>query len=286
MTNANTNVHTKLPGSGYGLLQLEFRKLIGFRSVRLGLIVAFFIPILLTFAPDTGLSQVVGTNLILVSGWQVPGLTLYIVMPYLLPLLVAVTCSEIIGGEVAWGTLAPLLLRPVSRTRIALSKLFVAVMYPIMLLLVTLIGGLLIGGLRFGFGSFAGGTGLAEGGFNGFGILEPATAFFHLGRAYLIAGLVLAPLAALGVVFGILFLNTAAAALASVASIILMRMLAVFVWLKPLLLTEHLNAYTYFALPPEARVGTFKIEQSLILLLLYTIGCVVTAIALFERKDL
>jgi ABC-2 type transport system permease protein len=281
-----TQANTRLPGSGYGLLQLEFRKLIGFRSVRLGLIVAFFIPILLVFAPDAGLSQVVGTNLILVSGWQVPGLTLFIVMPYLLPLLVAVTCAEIIGGEVAWGTLAPLLLRPVSRTRIALSKLFVAVLYPIMLLLVTLFGGLLIGGLRFGLGSFFGGTGLAEGGFNGIGNLEPATALFHLARAYLIAGLVLAPLAGLGVAFGILYMNTAAAALASVASIILMRMLAVFTWLKPLLLTEHLNAYAYFALPPESRVGTFKIEQSLILLLLYTIGCAVAAVALFERKDL
>lgn len=277
---------TKLPGSGYGLLPLEFRKLIGFRSVRLGLIVAFSVPILLTFAPDNGLSQVAGINLFLVSGWQVPGLTLYIVMQYLLPLLVAVTCAEIVGGEVAWGTLAPLLLRPVSRTRIILSKLFVAMLYPLLLLLVTLLSGLLIGGLRFGLGSFAGGTGLAEGGFNGSGILEPATALFDLVRAYLIAGLVLAPLAGLGVVFGVLYLNTAAAALASVAGIILMRMLAVFVWLKPLLLTEHLNAYAYFALPLESRAGTFKIEQSLILLLLYTIGCAVAAVALFERKDL
>ena len=75
-----TQANIKLPGSGYGLLQLEFRKLIGFRSVRLDLIVAFFIPILLIFAPDDGLSQVVGSNLILVSGWQVPGLTLFIVL--------------------------------------------------------------------------------------------------------------------------------------------------------------------------------------------------------------
>jgi ABC-2 type transport system permease protein len=275
-----TQANTKLPGSGYGLLQLEFRKLIGFRSVRLGLIVAFFIPILLIFAPDDGLSQVVGSNLILVSGWQVPGLTLFIVMPFLLPLLVAVTCAEIVGGEVAWGTLAPLLLRPVSRTSIALSKLFVAVLYPLMLLLVTLISSLLIGGLRFGFGSFFGGTGLAEGGFNGIGNLEPLTALFELTRAYLIAGLVLAPIAGLGIVFGILYMNTAAAALASVASIILMRLLAVFTWLKPLLLTEHLDAYS------PIRTSHFKIEQSLILLLMYTIACAVAAVALFERKDL
>jgi ABC-2 type transport system permease protein len=275
-----TQANIKLPGSGYGLLQLEFRKLIGFRSVRLGLIVAFFIPILLIFAPDDGLSQVVGSNLILVSGWQVPGLTLFIVMPFLLPLLVAVTCAEIVGGEVAWGTLAPLLLRPVSRTRIALSKLFVAVLYPLMLLLVTLISSLLIGGLRFGFGSFFGGTGLSEGGFNGIGNLEPLTALFELARAYLIAGLVLSPIAGLGIVFGILYMNTAAAALASVASIILMRLLAVFTWLKPLLLTEHLDAYS------PIRASSFKIEQSLILLLMYTIACAVAAVALFERKDL
>ncbi len=281
-----TNSNIKLPGSGYGLLQLEFRKLIGFRSVRLGLIVAFLVPILFTFAPDVGLSQFLNQNLILVSGWQVPGLALYMVMPFLLPMLVAVTCAELIGGEVAWGTLAPLLLRPVSRTRIILSKLFVALLYPIMLLLITLISGLLIGGLRFGLGEFTGGTGLAEGGFVNMQILDPATALFQLTRAYLIAGLVLAPIAGLGVVFGILFLNTAAAALASVASIILMGMFSVFTVIKPLLLTEHLKAYYHFALSEADRTKTISIEQSLILLLLYTIGCAVAAVALFERKDL
>ena len=278
--------NTKLPGSGYGLLQLEFRKLIGFRSVRLGLVVAFLVPIVFTFAPDTGLSQYLNQNLLLVSGWQVPGLSLYMVMPFLLPMLVAVTCAELIGGEIAWGTLAPLLLRPVSRTRIILSKLFVALLYPLMLLLVTLVSGLLIGGLRFGLGSFAGGTGLAEGGFTGVGILEPATALFELVRSYLIAGLVLAPIAGLGVVFGVLFLNTAAAALASVATIIVMDLMEVFTWLKPLLLTEHRKAFYHYVLSPADRLHTYSIEQSLILLALYTIGCAVAAVALFERKDL
>jgi ABC-2 type transport system permease protein len=267
-------------GAGYGILSLEFRKLLGFRSVRLGLLVTFLLPAILTLAPDEGIAQVIGADIILVSGWQVPGMSLYLMMPFLLPLLTAVTCAEMVGGERDWGTLAPLLLRPVSRVRVALSKLFVAILYPFLLLFSTLIGGLLIGGLRYGFGSFIGGSGLGEGAFTGIGELAPMGALAELFRGYVIAGAVLAPIAALAILFGIIYLNTAAAALSSIAIILLMGILKVFTWLRPLLLTEHLDAYS------PLRQNNFTVEQSLILLLMYTVVCAVSGLLIFDRKDM
>ena len=280
MTQATPKPKSIPLSAGYGVLSLEFRKLLGFRSVRLGLLVTFILPAILTLAPDEGIAQVIGADILLVSGWQVPGMSLYLMMPFLFPLLAAVTCAEIIGGEKDWGTLAPLLLRPVSRSRIALSKLFVAILYPFLLLFSTMIGGLLIGGLRYGFGGFIGGTGLGDGAFTGVGELEPLGAFAELFRGYLIAGAVLAPISAMAILFGVIYLNTAAAALSSVAIILLMGILKVFTWLRPLLLTEHLDAYS------PLRQNSFTVTQSLVLLGMYTLVCAISTLLIFDRKDI
>lgn len=257
-----------------GLLALEFRKLLSFRSVQLGALAAFLLPFLLSLAPDGELGKVIGADLILVSGWQVPGLSLYIVMQFVLPLLVSIACAEIIGGEVGWGTLATTLLRPVSRLRVIAAKLLVAVAYPLLLLLVLFAGGLLAGA-RFGFGPFSGGTGLGEGVFVGVGELAASGALAELFRGYLIAGLTLAPIAVLAVMFGVWFLNTAAAALATVAVILLTRLMVVYPPITPFLLTEHLDAY----MPGQ------NAASALVLLTLYAVAAAVATLFLFERKD-
>jgi ABC-2 type transport system permease protein len=277
MTSTSETQSTSWNGGGniLGLLRLEFRKLLGFRSVRLGCLFAFLVPILISFAPDDVLPFIVGANLIVSSGWQVPGFALYTAMVYLLPLLVAVTCAELIGGEVAWGTLRPLLMRPVSRAQIILSKLFVATLYPFLLLAVSLLGGL-VGGIRFGFGAFAGGTGLGPGMFQGIGTLEPVGALLELTNGYLIAGLTLAPIAGLAVAFSVRFLNTAAAALATVATVLLMPLLMIFPFVTQFLLTTHLKAYA-----PGNNAA-----NSILLLTIYALLTWVATLILFERKDL
>ncbi len=273
---ATNNARAPGNGFGFGLLNLEFRKLIGFRSVRLGMILVFLLPFFLTFAPDGELAKLIGVNLILVSGWQVPALSLYIATQFVLPLLVSVTCAELLGGEVSWGTLAPLLLRPVSRTRVIGTKLFVAILYPLLLLVVLFLGGVLVGGLRFGLGAFAGGTGLGAGGFTGVGVLDIGGALSELLRGFLIAGLTLAPISGLAVLFGVIYMNTAAASLGTIATIQIMKLLEVFPPIKRLLLTHHQLAFA----PGQNAL------ESLILLTLYTVGTLVAALFVFERKDL
>ncbi|MBZ9714694.1 ABC transporter permease [Deinococcus multiflagellatus] len=253
------------------LLTLEFRKLFGARSVRLALLVTFLLPLLWAFAPR--LDQLIQVKL--TSGWQLPAVSIGVTIGYLLPLFIAVTVAEMIGSEVAQGTLAPLLLRPVDRTKVIASKLIVALTYPFLLIFTTVLGSL-IAGIPLGFGSFAGGTGLGPGLFVGVGQLSPDAAFAEVLRGSLLAGVVLMPIAALSLLFGVLYLNTAAAALATFAALIVMRLLVVLPdAIQRILLTSHLNLY----------VQQGDILTSVVLLLIYTAGFGLMSIFAFDRRD-
>ncbi|MER3450884.1 MAG: ABC transporter permease [Thermus sp.] len=249
----------------------EFGKLFLLRSVRLGLLFALILPLVWSLAP--GLKEVYG--LVLASGWQVVALGLLAGMEFLFPFLVIMAAAELLGSEVAQGTLKTLLLRPLSRTRLFLAKLWAALLYPFALLLASFVGGLLAG-LPHGLSGFYGGTGVGEGGFVGTGYLTAGEALKELVRAHLLAGVVLWPLAALALLLAVAFLSTTASALASVAGLLLMRLLVAFPALKPFLLTTYLDLY----LRPSA------LGLGLPLLLIYTVGFSILAALYFERKDL
>lgn len=253
------------------LLLWETQKLFQLRTVRIGLWLTPFLPFIWSLAP--GLQQVYG--LVLVSGWQVPALGLLAGMEFLFPFLVIMAAGEALGAEAAQGTLRSLLLRPLPRTRLLLAKGLVLLLYPFLLLLLNFLGGLLAG-LPHGLGGFQGGTGVGPGGFAGVGFLSPGLAFQELLRAHLLAAAVLLPLASLALFFGTLFLATAPAALAAVATLLLMRLLVVFPGLKPFLLSSYLDLYLR---PEAAGVG-------LILLGLYTLGLGLLASLVFEGRDL
>lgn len=254
------------------LLALEFRKLLTSRSAKLALIVTLLMPLVWAFAPRL---EQLGIKVQMVSGWQLPAVSIGVTIQYLLPLFIAVTVAEMIGSEVAQGTLAPLLLRPVDRTKVIGSKLIVALIYPFMLIASTLLGSLLAGIPR-GFGSFLGGTGLGPGLFIGVGELSSGAAFMEVLRGSFLAGIVLMPVAALSLLFGVLYLNTAAAALATFASLIVMRLLVVLPeTVQRVLLTSHFGLY----------VQQGDITQQLILLLIYTAGFGMMSIFAFDRRD-
>jgi len=248
----------------------ELDKLFHLRPVRIGLLAAFLLPVIWSLAP--GLKKIYG--LVLVSGWQVPALALLAGTEFLFPFLVAMAAAEVIGAEVAMGTLKSVLLRPISRTRLMSVKLLAALTYPFILLAASFVGALLAGFFH-GFGGFYGGTGLGAGGFAGVGYLAPGEALFEVVRAYFLAGVTLLPIAALSVLYATIFLSTSASALAALATVLLMRMLVVFPALTPLLLTTYLDLYLR---PQGAGPG-------LLLLGIYTLGFSLLALLLFERKD-
>ncbi|UQN06867.1 ABC transporter permease [Deinococcus sp. QL22] len=253
------------------LITLEFLKLLGSRSARLALLVCFVLPLLWAFAPRLEVLMKVAV----VSGWQIPAISIGIAVQFLIPLFIAVTVAEMIGTEVSQGTLAPLLLRPVERTTVIASKLIVALSYPVLLISITVIGSLLAGIPR-GFGEFAGGTGMGPGLFVGVGTLTSNAALAEVLRGSLLAAVMLMPIAALALLFGVLLLNTAAAALATFAALNLMRLLVVFPdTIQRVLLTSHLNLYAQQT----------DITQPLILLIIYTVGFGLMAVFAFDRRD-
>lgn len=254
------------------LLALEFRKLLGAKSVKIALIVTFLLPLIWAYAPRL---SVLLPGVTLLSGWQLPAVSLGITIQFLLPLFIAVSVAETIGSEVSQGTLAPLLLRPVDRTKVIASKLIAALTYPYLLVFTTVIGALLVG-IPKGYGNFVGGTGLGPGLFVGMGELSSGAALIEVLRGSLLAGVVLMPIAALALLYGVLYLSTASAALATLATLTVMRLLVVFPEkIQSILLTSHFDLYV--------RQG--DITQPLILLLIYTAGFGLMSIFAFDRRD-
>src|SRR5690606_32850921 len=253
------------------LLRMEFGKLVRLTSVRFGLVVLLVFPLLWAYAP--GIFEVYG--FFLVSGYQVPALSLLSSMQFLLPLLAAITAAELLGMEIANGTLPTVLLRPVTRPQWLTAKLLVVSVYPFLMLAVFLLASL-AAGLPYGFGSFVGGTGLGESGLLGQGTMLPGAACGEVVRAYLVAGLALVPIGLLSVLFTVLFMNAAGGALATLATLIFMQLLVVFPSIEPFLLTTQLSAY---ATPVSGLLWVVA------LIALYAALFAALAVVVFERKD-
>jgi ABC-2 type transport system permease protein len=253
------------------LLWMEATKLGRLASVRFGLLVLAVFPWLWAYAP--GVFETYG--FFIVSGFQVPALSLLSSMAFLLPLLVAIAAAELLGMEIQHGTLPTVLLRPVTRSQWLLAKVLVASIVPFLALAWFLVASLLAGSW-FGYGPFVGGTGLGREGLLGVGVLMPAEAWLEIGRAYLVAAYALVPIALLSVLFSVLFMNAAAGALATLASLIVMELLVVFPVLTPYLLTAQLSAYV----APAADLGWV-----VALIAFYCAGFAATAVIVFERKD-
>lgn len=253
------------------VLAMEFAKLPRLTSVRFGLVVLAAFPLLWAYAP--GVFDVYG--FFIVSGFQVPALSLLSSMAFLLPLLVAIAAAELLGIEIQHGTLPTVLLRPVTRSQWMLAKVLVAATVPFLGLAWLLVTSL-AAGTFFGFGEFVGGTGVGRDGLTGVGALAPAVAFAEIARAFVVAAYALVPVALLSVLFAVLFMNAAAGALATLASLIVMELLVVVPALTPYLLTTQLSAYV----TPTAGLGWV-----VALIAFYCAGFAAAAVIVFERKD-
>lgn len=253
------------------LLRMEASKLLRLASVRASLVLLVVFPLLWSYAP--GIYEVYGFYL--VSGFQVPALSLLSSMEFLMPLLIAITAAELVGMEKMHGTLATVLLRPVTRSQWLLAKLLVLSVYPFLAMAFFLVASL-AAGVPYGFGSFVGGTGLGEGGLAGAGAMTVQTAMGEILAAYALAAVSLVPIALLAVLATVVTMSAASGALATLSVLIVMQLLVVFPGLEPYLLSRQLSAYT----DPAASVGWV-----VALIALYAAAFAAVAVVLFERKD-
>lgn len=253
------------------LLAMEFGKLLRLSSVRFSLVLLLLFPFLWSYAP--GIFEIYGFYL--VSGFQVPALSLLSSMEFLLPLLVAIAAAELLGLEIANGTLPTVLLRPVTRSQWILAKVVAAAAYPFFVVLYLFVTSLLAG-IPHGFGAFVGGTGLGAGGIIGQGQMSAGAALAEIASSFLVAGFSLVPIALLAIVFSVVFMNAAGGALATLSTLIFMQLLVVFPALEPYLLTAQLRSY----IEPVAGMGWV-----VALIALYSAAFAATSVIVFERKD-
>lgn len=253
------------------LLRMEFAKLSRLASLRFSLLLLLVFPVLWSYAP--GVFDVYGFYL--VSGFQVPALSLLSSIEVLLPLLVAIASAELLGLEIGYGTLPTVLLRPVSRSNWLLAKLLVVLVYPFLILLFLLLISLAVG-LFYGFGPFVGGTGLGEAGILGAGTMQPGAALAEVLGAYGLAALSLVPIGILAMFFTTIFMNAAGGALATLGILVASQLLVVFPALENFLPHRLLQ---HFA-DPVAGTGWF-----VLLILVYSAAFAAGAVLLFERKD-
>lgn len=253
------------------LLRMEASKLLRLSSVRASFVLLIVFPLLWAYAP--GIFEVYG--FFLVSGFQVPALSLLSSMEFLMPLLVAIIAAELVGIEAMHGTLPTVLLRPVTRSSWLLAKLVVLSVMPFLAMTYFLATSLLAG-VPFGFEGFVGGTGLGEGGLAGQGLMTASAAWREIAGSYLLAAVSLVPIALLAVLATVVTMNAASGALATLAVLIVMQLLVVFPGLEPFLLTRHLSSYA----DPVAGVGWV-----VTLIMLYSAAFAAASVVLFERKD-
>lgn len=253
------------------LLSIEWNKLWHLMSVRLSLALFIFFPVIWAYAP--GVIDVYG--LYVISAYQVPALSLLSSMEFLLPLLIAIISSSLLGIEANYHTLPTILLRPISRSRWFFAKLAVVVLFPFILLIFLLIVSLLIA-FPYGYEAFFGGTGLGVGELVGIGKMLPLTALKELVYAYALAAASLVPISCIAMFFTVVFGQGVSGALATISSLIFMRLLIVWPQLERYLLTTHLNAY---AQPTES------LGWTLAWLGIYASVFAAWALFIFERKD-
>jgi ABC-2 type transport system permease protein len=254
------------------VLGIEFKKLLRLSSIRFTAIILVVFPLLWAYAPGVFKQY----QVFLVSAYQVPALSLSSGITYLLPLLVAIACAELLGLEMSYNTLPTILLRPVTRSQWLTAKVIVAVIYPFILLAILLFVSLLAGA-PLGYGSFVGGTGLGVDGLLGTGTMAPGAAFGELVRAYVLAGCTLVPIGLLSILLTIIFMNTAAGTLGTVSILIIMYLMG--------FLPKGVYDYFLSNLISNAYRATDVSYLVFVALGLYCAVFAAIAVVMFERKD-
>jgi ABC-2 type transport system permease protein len=117
------------------VIAVELRKLIGRPRTWVCVAMLITLPTMVAvFIKATGRVPRPGTGPALLTeafnnGTLFPAAALGIVLPFLLPIAVAVIAGDAIAGEASMGTLRYLLVRPVSRSRLLVSKVVVLTVF-------------------------------------------------------------------------------------------------------------------------------------------------------------
>ena len=224
-------------------------------------------------------------------------LVCYIMLQLLLihvPLLIALIAADMISGEANMGTLRIMLTKPIGRTQFMLAKFVAAAIYTMMLLvwlaILALFGSMLIFGTDDLF--------LMKSSY--VVLLKNGDIFWRYIGAFGFAAVAMLTVAALGFLLSVFAENSIGPIVATMSIIIFFTILStlnipIFNTIKPFLFTTHMNDWKEFfdmkvTENNESIIGSIlkpeKIINSILVLLIHTVGFVAAAIIIFKKKDI
>lgn len=196
-----------------------------------------------------------------------------------IPLLVSMISGGLIAGEAQRGTLRTMLVRPVQRWVIITGKMIAAFIH--VGSLVAFLGAMSLGG---GYLVFGGGDIITVG--HGLQIFDEREGLRLLGYAYLGTALSMCAVAALAVFCSTIFEHPLTASGVTVGFLIVSGALMVIPsldWMKPYLLTDHLDVHNHIIKYPIAWSG---VAHELRWVGAYTLAAFAGTLGVFCRKDI
>ncbi len=133
------------------MIRVELRKLVSRPRTWVSIGLLCLLPVVVAvFLSVTGIAPRPGQGptllaAVLGNGALYPAAALGIVLPFFLPIAVAVQAGEAVAGEASTGTLRYLLVRPVGRTRLLAAKLVSVVAYTLLAVVAVAVVGYVTG---------------------------------------------------------------------------------------------------------------------------------------------
>lgn len=157
----DTDTVTAVPGSWWRLLRSELRLVFGRRRNLVVLAGLAAVPLLLGIVLFVTKDSALGgqgpgfVGQVTSNGLFLPIASLFLCLPFLLPLTVSIVAGDTVAGEASAGTLRYLLVVPVPRTRLLAVKAVAAVLYAVAAVLTITLVALAVGAALFGLSDLA-----------------------------------------------------------------------------------------------------------------------------------
>ncbi len=157
----DTDTVTAVPGSWWRLLRSELRLVFGRRRNLVVLAGLAAVPLLLGIVLFVTKDSALGgqgpgfVGQVTSNGLFLPIASLFLCLPFLLPLTVSIVAGDTVAGEASAGTLRYLLVVPVPRTRLLAVKAVAAVLYAVAAVATITLVALVVGAALFGLSDLA-----------------------------------------------------------------------------------------------------------------------------------
>ncbi len=212
-------------------------------------------------------------------------LVTYIILQSLLvqiPLLVALVAGDSLTGEANLGTLRLLLTKPITRPKLVLIKFFSSFIYTVLLIIWLAIVALFFSLLLFGKGDM---INLKS---ETFIMIMQNDVMWRYAAAFGYAVLAMTTIASLALLLSAFADNSIGPIISTMGIVVVLTILSnlqipLFNHIKPYLFTTHTIGWKGFFDEP---VPYAAIARSAMVLILYTLGFLVTTIFYFNRKDI